>query len=220
MSGGSRMWQSASTMREFDMGDVPLFELTFDVSLGVASAHRQRTWRVAHPRTLTAPVRYRGRFEHDRRGYSTASGARSPGTSSGGVGDRRPRRRSWPRRPADRRLDHGDRPPRGTRASKWSRWPPTRPSSTRCSRKPTSCSTSSARPAPTTRSGAGTPRGVGAHLAVRHRRAARGMARLRPRRDGGLRQHVLHRRSRPRARSAPPSPPATRTPGPRPRSRR
>ena len=44
-------------------------------------------------------------------------------------------------------------------------------------------------------------RGLGAHHAVRTRRPARVMARVRSRRDGGQRKHVLHGRSRSSARS-------------------
>ena len=49
---------------------------------------------------------------------------------------------------------------------------------------------------------------------VRRRRPARRLDRVRSRRDGRVGEHVLHRRSRPRADPLAPSPPATRTPGP------
>ena len=47
------------------------------------------------------------------------------------------------------------------------------------------------------RSGARTGRGMGPHLRVRPRRAARRLGRIGSRRDGRVGEHVLHRRSRP-----------------------
>ena len=71
------------------------------------------------------------------------------------------------------------------------RSPPTIPRSTRCSAPPTSCST---RPAPPGTHeldpGARAGRGVGEHHAVRARRPARVVARVRPRGHGGEREHV------------------------------
>ena len=80
---------------------------------------------------------------------------------------------------------------------------PTTPRSTRCSPRPTSCSTPPARRRGASGVTARSRRARRTRCGCGSRRSGcRGRARrggVRPRRDGGVREHVLHRRSRPRA---------------------